>query len=86
MAECPFPLLNKPYPHDDLARAVRKVLDSDDDQAPHWAGSGVNVSLSVSSSTQNLHDLTLLDRREQCLRAGGMPEQHQSKSENTHAV
>jgi PAS domain S-box-containing protein len=30
IADCPFPLLNKPYPHDDLARAVRAVLDRDD--------------------------------------------------------
>ena len=33
MAACPFSLLNKPYRHDDLAWAVRKALDSDDDEA-----------------------------------------------------
>jgi len=31
MASCPFPLLNKPYPHDALARAVREGLDRDDE-------------------------------------------------------
>jgi PAS domain S-box-containing protein len=47
IADCPFPLLNKPYPHDDLARAVRAVLDRDDNQVPATgsplAGSGHGV-------------------------------------------
>ena len=29
MLDCPFPMLNKPYRHDDLARRVREVLDAD---------------------------------------------------------
>jgi CheY-like chemotaxis protein len=29
IADYPFPLLNKPYGHDDLARAVRSVLDAE---------------------------------------------------------
>jgi PAS domain S-box-containing protein len=28
MADCPFAMLNKPYRHDELARAVREVLDA----------------------------------------------------------
>ena len=27
--DCPFPMLNKPYRYDDLARRVREVLDAD---------------------------------------------------------
>ena len=37
---------------------------------------GVSVPLSVNISTQNLHDLTVPDRLEQRLRAGGMPARH----------
>jgi EAL domain-containing protein (putative c-di-GMP-specific phosphodiesterase class I)/DNA-binding CsgD family transcriptional regulator len=37
---------------------------------------GLQVPLAVNISTQNLHDLTLPDRLEQRLRAGGMPPQH----------
>jgi EAL domain-containing protein (putative c-di-GMP-specific phosphodiesterase class I)/DNA-binding CsgD family transcriptional regulator len=37
---------------------------------------GLQVPLSVNVSTQNLHDLTLPDRLEQRLRAGGMPPDH----------
>jgi PAS domain S-box-containing protein len=33
MADCPFHLLDKPYSHDKLARAVRAILDSDKEQA-----------------------------------------------------
>jgi FixJ family two-component response regulator len=33
VAECPYPLLNKPYRRDELAQAVRAVLDRDADQA-----------------------------------------------------
>jgi EAL domain-containing protein (putative c-di-GMP-specific phosphodiesterase class I) len=40
------------------------------------AGFGVSVPLAVNISTQNLHDLTLPDRLEQCLRTGGMPARH----------
>jgi EAL domain-containing protein (putative c-di-GMP-specific phosphodiesterase class I)/CheY-like chemotaxis protein len=40
------------------------------------AKSGVSVPLAVNISTQNLHDLTLPDRLERCLRAGGMPARH----------
>jgi PAS domain S-box-containing protein len=29
MLDCPFPMLTKPYRHDDLARRVREVLDAD---------------------------------------------------------
>jgi EAL domain-containing protein (putative c-di-GMP-specific phosphodiesterase class I) len=38
--------------------------------------SGVIVPISVNISTRNLHDLTLPDRLEQRLRAGGMPPEH----------
>ncbi len=37
---------------------------------------GVSVPLAVNMSTQNLHDLTVPDRLEQRLRAGGMPPRH----------
>ena len=37
---------------------------------------GVSVPLAVNMSTQNLHDLTVPDRLEQRLRAGGMPARH----------
>jgi EAL domain-containing protein (putative c-di-GMP-specific phosphodiesterase class I)/DNA-binding CsgD family transcriptional regulator len=37
---------------------------------------GLQVPLAVNISTQNLHDLTLPDRLEQRLRAGGMPPHH----------
>jgi EAL domain-containing protein (putative c-di-GMP-specific phosphodiesterase class I)/FixJ family two-component response regulator len=37
---------------------------------------GLKVPLAVNISTQNLHDLTLPDRLEQRLGAGGMPMQH----------
>jgi len=37
---------------------------------------GVSVPLAVNISAQNLHDLTLPDRLEQRLRAGGMPVRH----------
>jgi EAL domain-containing protein (putative c-di-GMP-specific phosphodiesterase class I) len=37
---------------------------------------GISVPLAVNISTQNLHDLTLPDRLERCLRAGGMPARH----------
>ena len=37
---------------------------------------GVRVPLAVNMSTQNLHDLTVPDRLEQRLRAGGMPAAH----------
>jgi EAL domain-containing protein (putative c-di-GMP-specific phosphodiesterase class I)/DNA-binding CsgD family transcriptional regulator len=37
---------------------------------------GLQVPLAVNISTQNLHDLTLPDRLEQRLRAGGMPPQN----------
>jgi EAL domain-containing protein (putative c-di-GMP-specific phosphodiesterase class I)/CheY-like chemotaxis protein len=37
---------------------------------------GISVPLAVNISTQNLHDLTLPDRLEQHLRAGGMPADH----------
>ncbi len=37
---------------------------------------GISVPLSVNMSTQNLHDLTVPDRLEQRLRAGGMPARH----------
>lgn len=37
---------------------------------------GVSVPLSVNMSTQNLHDLSVPDRLEQRLRAGGMPARH----------
>jgi DNA-binding NtrC family response regulator len=37
MAGCPFPLLNKPYLHDELARTVRRVLDGDEGQPPDTA-------------------------------------------------
>jgi PAS domain S-box-containing protein len=33
MADCPFPMLSKPSRRDELARAVREVLDAGDDQA-----------------------------------------------------
>ncbi len=33
VADCPFPLLNKPYRRDELAQAVREVLDRDTDHA-----------------------------------------------------
>ncbi len=37
---------------------------------------GISVPLAVNISTQNLHDLTMPDRLEQRLRAGGMPVRH----------
>jgi DNA-binding NtrC family response regulator len=37
MAGCPFPLLNKPYLHDELARTVRGVLDGDEGPSPGTA-------------------------------------------------
>jgi EAL domain-containing protein (putative c-di-GMP-specific phosphodiesterase class I) len=37
---------------------------------------GISVPLAVNISTQNLHDLTLPDRLERCLRIGGMPARH----------
>ncbi len=37
---------------------------------------GMSVPLSVNMSTQNLHDLTVPDRLEERLRAGGMPARH----------
>ncbi|HVC62441.1 MAG TPA: EAL domain-containing protein [Acetobacteraceae bacterium] len=37
---------------------------------------GVSVPLAVNMSTRNLHDLTVPDRLEQRLRAGGMPARH----------
>jgi CheY-like chemotaxis protein len=37
---------------------------------------GVSVPLAMNISTQNLHDLTLPDRVEQCLRVGGTGESH----------
>jgi EAL domain-containing protein (putative c-di-GMP-specific phosphodiesterase class I)/DNA-binding CsgD family transcriptional regulator/CheY-like chemotaxis protein len=37
---------------------------------------GISVPLAVNMSTQNLHDLTVPDRLEQRLRAGGMPARH----------
>ncbi len=37
---------------------------------------GVSVPMAVNMSTQNLHDLTVPDRLEQRLRAGGMPARH----------
>jgi EAL domain-containing protein (putative c-di-GMP-specific phosphodiesterase class I) len=37
---------------------------------------GISVPLSVNMSAQNLHDLTLPDRLEQYLAAGGMPADH----------
>ncbi len=37
---------------------------------------GVSVPIAVNMSTQNLHDLTVPDRLEQRLRAGGMPARH----------
>jgi hypothetical protein len=50
MAGCPFPLLNKPYPHDDLARAVRRVLDRDDDQV------AATALRPVARANQTIHD------------------------------
>jgi EAL domain-containing protein (putative c-di-GMP-specific phosphodiesterase class I) len=37
---------------------------------------GISVPLAVNISAQNLHDLTLPDQLEQCLRTGGMPALH----------
>ena len=37
---------------------------------------GISVPLAVNMSAQNLHDLSLPDRVEQRLRAGGMPMRH----------
>ncbi|HEY3849194.1 MAG TPA: EAL domain-containing protein [Acetobacteraceae bacterium] len=37
---------------------------------------GISVPLAVNMSTQNLHDLTVPDRLEQRLRAGGVPARH----------
>jgi EAL domain-containing protein (putative c-di-GMP-specific phosphodiesterase class I) len=37
---------------------------------------GISVPLAVNVSAQNLHDLSLPDRLEQRLRAGGMPARH----------
>jgi EAL domain-containing protein (putative c-di-GMP-specific phosphodiesterase class I)/DNA-binding CsgD family transcriptional regulator/CheY-like chemotaxis protein len=37
---------------------------------------GISVPLAVNMSTQNLHDLTVPDRLEQRLRAGGVPMRH----------
>jgi EAL domain-containing protein (putative c-di-GMP-specific phosphodiesterase class I) len=37
---------------------------------------GISVPLAINISTQNLHDLTLPDRLERQLRAGGMPARH----------
>ncbi len=58
---------------DDLTDwVVRAAVDAYQVLAKH----GVSVPLSVNISPQNLHDLTLPDRIEQCLRAGGMPARH----------
>jgi DNA-binding NtrC family response regulator len=41
MADCPFPMLNKPYRRDELAQAVRDVLDRevlDRDAGPATTG------------------------------------------------
>lgn len=35
MLDCPFPLLNKPYRHDELARAIREILDQPSGTAAH---------------------------------------------------
>ena len=40
------------------------------------AALGISVPLAVNMSARNLHDLTLPDRLEQRLRAGGMPARH----------
>jgi DNA-binding NtrC family response regulator len=45
-----FPLLNKPYPHDELARTVRAILDRDDD---HVAATAMRP---VTGASQTIHD------------------------------
>jgi CheY-like chemotaxis protein len=43
MADCPFSLLNKPYGRDELARAVREVLDGEiPPEAARWAVMAAN--------------------------------------------
>jgi signal transduction histidine kinase/CheY-like chemotaxis protein len=52
MEDCPFLLLNKPYRHDELARALRAVLDRDDDQVTATAlrpAARVNQSIHVGN-------------------------------------
>jgi CheY-like chemotaxis protein len=47
---CPFPLLNKPYPQDDLARAVREVLDRN-------AGQAATIAMRpAAGKKQSIHD------------------------------
>ncbi|MFI4980868.1 MAG: ATP-binding protein, partial [Nevskiales bacterium] len=50
MAGCPFALLNKPYRHDELARAVREVLDSGDDKAR------ATTTRPAAQANQGIHD------------------------------
>jgi hypothetical protein len=55
MARCPFAMLNKPYRRDELAQAVRDVLDGDAGPAttevtrpPAWALPGTHVGRSAA--------------------------------------
>jgi EAL domain-containing protein (putative c-di-GMP-specific phosphodiesterase class I)/CheY-like chemotaxis protein len=52
------------------------VVDAAVEAYQALARCGVSVPLAVNISTQNLHDLTLPDRLERRLRAGGMPARH----------
>jgi CheY-like chemotaxis protein len=50
IVECPFPLLNKPYGHDELARAIYDILGMDCSLAP------IAVAEPVASGDQGIHD------------------------------
>jgi PAS domain S-box-containing protein len=49
MTSCPFPLLNKPYGHDELARTLREILDRENEQAPADADA-------AGDANQRIHD------------------------------
>jgi EAL domain-containing protein (putative c-di-GMP-specific phosphodiesterase class I)/FixJ family two-component response regulator len=80
------PVLGRIPPYDFLAMAESSVTVSD--ALIDWVVGaaveayqvltelGLKVPLAVNMATQNLHDLTLPDRLEQRLRAGGMPTEH----------
>jgi PAS domain S-box-containing protein len=46
---CPFPLLNKPYGHDELARTLREILDRENERAPADADA-------AGDANQRIHD------------------------------
>jgi PAS domain S-box-containing protein len=61
MASCPFPLLNKPYPHDALTRAVREGLDRDDEptSAITVARTSHQIQDDVGAATRFVRNRTL---------------------------